>query len=139
MTMTKRRYLAHLSWPEVAALDKRTGVVILPVGAIEQHGPHLPTITDSLLVTHVLDATLAALPDAVQAWALPALNYGKSNEHTGFPGTIKLSRKRCWPCCMTSRTVSTKRVSGGWPLSTATVATARCWKWPPATSAPPPG
>ena len=95
MTMTKPlntlRYLAHLSWPQVAALDKRTGVVLLPVGAIEQHGPHLPTITDSLLVTHVLDATLAALPDALQAWALPPLNYGKSNEHTGFPGTIKLS------------------------------------------------
>lgn len=89
--MSKQRYLAHLAWPEVAALDKEEGVVILPIGAIEQHGPHLPTITDTLLVTHVLDATLAALPDEVCAWALPPLNYGKSNEHTGFPGTIKLS------------------------------------------------
>lgn len=89
--MKPTRYLAHLPWPEVAALDKREGVVILPIGAIEQHGPHLPTITDTLLVTHVLDATLAALPVDVNAWALPPLNYGKSNEHTGFPGTIKLS------------------------------------------------
>lgn len=88
---SKPRYLAHLSWPEVAGLDKTEGVVILPVGAIEQHGPHLPVITDTLLVTHVLDATLAALPAEVKAWALPPLNYGKSNEHTGFPGTIKLS------------------------------------------------
>jgi len=85
------RYLAHLAWPEVVALDKEEGVVILPIGAIEQHGPHLPTLTDTLLVTHVLDATLAELPDDVKAWALPPLNYGKSNEHTGFPGTIMLS------------------------------------------------
>lgn len=89
--MTQSRYLAHLAWPEVVALDKTEGVVILPIGAIEQHGPHLPTLTDTLLVTHVLDATLAALPAEVKAWALPPLNYGKSNEHTGFPGTIKLS------------------------------------------------
>lgn len=85
------RYLAHLAWPDVAALDKTEGVVILPIGAIEQHGPHLPTLTDTLLVTHVLDATLQTLPADVKAWALPPLNYGKSNEHTGFPGTIKLS------------------------------------------------
>ncbi len=85
------RYLAHLPWPAVAALDKAEGVVVLPIGAIEQHGPHLPTLTDTLLVTHVLDATLAALPAQVPVWALPPLNYGKSNEHTGFPGTIKLS------------------------------------------------
>jgi creatinine amidohydrolase/Fe(II)-dependent formamide hydrolase-like protein len=89
--VTQQRYLAHLAWPAIAALDKDEGVVILPIGAIEQHGPHLPTITDTLLVTHVLDATLAALPAETKAWALPPLNYGKSNEHTGFPGTIKLS------------------------------------------------
>lgn len=86
-----RRNLTHYTWQEIAALDKQEGVVILPIGAIEQHGPHLPTITDTLQVTHVLDATLARLPEAVKAWSLPPLNYGKSNEHTGFPGTISLS------------------------------------------------
>jgi len=85
------RYLAHLTWQEIVALDKETGVVILPIGSIEQHGPHLPTITDSMLVTHVLAETLKVLPETVRAWALPPLNYGKSNEHTGFPGTISLS------------------------------------------------
>ena len=87
----KTRQLAHLSSPAIAALDKRNGVVILPVGAIEQHGPHLPVLTDTLLCTRVLERVLAALPADVPAWALPALNYGKSNEHTGFPGTISLS------------------------------------------------
>ena len=86
-----RRNLSHFTWQEIAALDKAEGVVILPIGAIEQHGPHLPTITDTLQVTYVLDATLARLPAEVKAWALPPLNYGKSNEHTGFPGTISLS------------------------------------------------
>ena len=85
------RHLAHLPWPDIAALDKQHGVVILPVGAVEQHGPHLPTITDALLVTGVLAATLDALPEHVAAWALPPLNYGKSNEHDHFPGTISLS------------------------------------------------
>ena len=85
------RHLARLTWTDIAALDKDEGVAILPVGAIEQHGPHLPVLTDTLLVTHVLDATLARLPDDVRAWALPPLNYGKSNEHTGFPGTLSLT------------------------------------------------
>jgi creatinine amidohydrolase/Fe(II)-dependent formamide hydrolase-like protein len=51
----------------------------------------LPTITDTLLVTHILEATLAQLPDEVRAWALPPMNYGKSNEHLNFPGTISFS------------------------------------------------
>ena len=85
------RYLAHLTSPDIAALDKEEGVVILPIGAIEQHGPHLPTITDTLITTHILDATLAQLPEEVRVWALPPLNYGKSNEHLAYPGTISLS------------------------------------------------
>jgi creatinine amidohydrolase/Fe(II)-dependent formamide hydrolase-like protein len=85
------RYLTHLTWPQIRDLPKDPGVVILPVGAVEQHGPHLPVLTDTLLVTGVLARTLAQLPADVQAWALPAVNYGKSNEHLGFPGTMTLS------------------------------------------------
>lgn len=85
------RHLHHLSWTQIRDLPKTDGVVILPVGAIEQHGPHLPIWTDTLLATEVLDRTLAALPDAVAAWALPPVTYGKSNEHTGFAGTFSLS------------------------------------------------
>lgn len=85
------RYLTHLTSPEIAALDKTEGVVILPIGAVEQHGAHLPVLTDTLIATRTLDAALAALPDNVRAWALPPINYGKSNEHVNFPGTITLS------------------------------------------------
>ena len=56
------RQLARLTWTDVAALDKDPGLVILPIGAIEQHGPHLPLITDTLLATHVLDETLVTAP-----------------------------------------------------------------------------
>lgn len=89
--MSVRRQLAHHTWSEVAALDKTDGVVILPIGAVEQHGHHLPLLTDTLIVNRMLDAALAALPDDVAAWVLPTIPYGKSNEHTGFPGTVSLS------------------------------------------------
>lgn len=85
------RNLSHYTWKEIEALDKNSGVVILPIGAIEQHGPHLPVITDTLIVTHILELTMQRLPDEVRAWALPAINYGKSNEHIAFPGTITLT------------------------------------------------
>ena len=85
------RHLAHLTWTDVRDLGKVQGVVLLPVGAVEQHGPHLPLITDTLQVTRVLDAALERLPDTVAAWTLPALPYAKSNEHASFPGTVSLS------------------------------------------------
>ena len=85
------RNLSDMSWTQIHDLPKEQGVLVLPVGAIEQHGPHLPVVTDTLQVTEVLKRTLARLPDSIHAWALPALNYGKSNEHTGFPGTFSVS------------------------------------------------
>lgn len=89
------RNLAHLSWTDVRDLAKQ-GVVVLPVGATEQHGPHLPVGTDTLQVTRVLTAALERLPDTVAAWTLPALPYGKSNEHASFPGTVSLSADTLW-------------------------------------------
>ena len=86
-----RRYLAYLTGPEIGALDKARAAVVLPVGAIEQHGPHLPVATDTLTGTELLGRALARLPEAVQCWALPPLNYGKSNEHRDFAGTFTLS------------------------------------------------
>ncbi len=85
------RFLAHLTWQNVAALDKDPGVVILPIGAVEQHGAHLPLLTDTLIANAALEAAFAALPDDVPAWALPTLPFSKSNEHVGFPGTLALS------------------------------------------------
>lgn len=86
------RFFAYLSWPAIAELpDKENTVLIQPLGAIEQHGPHLPLIVDAAIATGVLGKALEALPAAIPAYGLPPLYYGKSNEHWHFPGTITLS------------------------------------------------
>jgi creatinine amidohydrolase len=66
-------------------------VAILPVGAVEQHGPHLPVGVDSLLCQAVLDGLLAVGANSPQALILPMLPVGNSNEHQAFPGTLSLS------------------------------------------------
>jgi creatinine amidohydrolase len=71
--------------------DKENVVIIQPVGAIEQHGPHLPIIVDSAIAVSVIGKALSKLDPNVPAYALPPLYYGKSNEHWHFPGTITLS------------------------------------------------
>ena len=85
------RDITHLTWMEIRDLDKRKAALVLPVGALEQHGPHLPVVTDLLLAERFLDLALERLPDTVNIWRLPALSFGKSNEHSGYPGTFSLS------------------------------------------------
>jgi creatinine amidohydrolase len=86
------RFLPYLSWTEIEALPDRANTVILqPLGAIEQHGPHLPVVTDMAIASGVLGAALARLDASVPAYSLAPLGYGKSDEHVGFPGTITLS------------------------------------------------
>ena len=87
-----RHYFPYLTWKEIQQMpDKENVVIIQPVGAIEQHGPHLPIAVDSAISLGVLGKALEQLPENIPAYALPCLYYGKSNEHSGFPGTISLS------------------------------------------------
>jgi len=86
------RFFPYLTWTDIQAMpDKENVVIIQPVGAIEQHGPHLPIIVDSAIGAAVIGKALAKLDANVPAYALPTLYYGKSNEHWHFPGTITLS------------------------------------------------
>lgn len=86
------RFFPYLTWTDIQAMpDKENVVIIQPVGAIEQHGPHLPLIVDSAIAVAVLGQALAKLDPTVPAYALPPLYYGKSNEHWHFPGTLTLS------------------------------------------------
>ena len=71
--------------------DKANTVIIQPIGAVEQHGPHLPLVVDAAIATAVVGRALHRLGDEIPAYALPTLTYGKSNEHCGFAGTITLS------------------------------------------------
>lgn len=86
------RYFAYRSWLELQNLpDRANTVIIQPMGAIEQHGHHLPLAVDAVITAGVLGHALAALDPAIPAFALPPLYYGKSNEHWRFPGTITLT------------------------------------------------
>lgn len=83
---------AELAWTDFAALDRERTVVLMPVGAIEQHGPHLPLVVDALVVEALAEAALARAEPGLGLLVLPTLAYGKSDEHRDFPGTLTLSR-----------------------------------------------
>ncbi len=86
------RFFPYLSWTDIDSMqDKDNVVIVQPIGAIEQHGPHLPIVVDAAMSLGVLGKALEKLPSAIPAYALPCLYYGKSNEHCSFPGTITLS------------------------------------------------
>jgi creatinine amidohydrolase len=97
------RFWADLSTREFARLqasgDAAQTVAVLPVAAIEQHGPHLPVSVDQTLVDGVVAASLPHLPPEVPVLFLPTQAVGKSNEHIRFPGTLTLSAEtliRLW-------------------------------------------
>jgi creatinine amidohydrolase len=87
------RYLPAMTQRRIAALpDKAWAPVILATGAIEQHGPHLPVAVDALMGQVWLSLALARLPAGASCYVAPPITIGKSNEHTGFPGTLMISR-----------------------------------------------
>ena len=62
-----------------------------PLGAIEQHGPHLPFVTDLLIAERVAEAAIEQVGEQLDVWLLPSLAYTKSNEHAWSSGTVWLS------------------------------------------------
>lgn len=89
------RWWVELSSPQFAALrasgQAQHTVAVLPVAAIEQHGPHLPVSVDATLLQGVIDAALPLLPEDLPVLFLPPQNLGLSSEHTAYPGTLSLS------------------------------------------------
>ncbi len=86
------RFFAYLTWHEIDQMSDKENVVLLqPLGAIEQHGAHLPLVVDCATNLGVLGKALTELDSNIPAYSLPPLYYGKSNEHATFPGTIALS------------------------------------------------
>jgi creatinine amidohydrolase len=80
-----------LSWRDFATRDMSRAIAVLPVAAIEQHGPHLPVGVDTHIGEgHTADA-MAAVPEDLDVLFLPVQPVGKSNEHLAFPGTISMS------------------------------------------------
>ena len=84
--MTHR--LAEMTWPDVAAaVEAGATTVILPLGATEQHGPHLPLGTDTVRAEALAEQLAERLPGSLVA---PALPFGCSDEHSDFPGLLGL-------------------------------------------------
>ena len=88
-SLTLRRW-ADLCTTDFSALDPERTLAVLPVAAIEQHGPHLPLSVDADLVEGVLDAAAPHLSPSCPAYVLPTQSVGLSSEHQRFPGTLTL-------------------------------------------------
>jgi creatinine amidohydrolase len=85
--MLPSRYFSDLTQPEIAAQFKKNPLVILPCGSVEQHGPHLPTGTDTL-AANVISHAVAERMDGV---VLPNTPFGVTPMHAPFEGTITLT------------------------------------------------
>lgn len=75
---------------EYASIDPEATIAVLPVAAIEQHGPHLPVSTDAAIMEGMLETVISRLPDDLDIRILPVQAIGKSNEHIEVPGTLTL-------------------------------------------------
>jgi creatinine amidohydrolase len=82
--------LADTTWPEAGSARSDRRVLLVPVGATEQHGPHLPLTTDTDIAVAVAEAAAARDPGLVVS---PASAYGSSGEHEDFPGTISIGQQ----------------------------------------------
>jgi creatinine amidohydrolase len=82
--------LGSLSWQEAAGLDAERTVAVIPVAALEQHGPHLPLDTDTFLVTSVVEAAAQLAGTRGPVLVPPTIFAGSSEHHMAFAGTISL-------------------------------------------------
>lgn len=84
-------FWAELKSSDFRSLDPERTIVILPIAAIEQHGPHLPVMTDTAIADGMLTLLRERLPVELSVLTLPIQTIGKSNEHLLSPGTLSLS------------------------------------------------
>ncbi len=93
-----RRRWVEMTTAEFAVIPADT-VAVLPVAAVEQHGPHLPVFVDACINEGVIGHALSIMPPDLPVTVLPMQAVGKSNEHLAFPGTLSFSAEtliRMW-------------------------------------------
>ena len=88
--MSSNYVLGEMTWPEAEAYLKKVDVALLPVGAIEQHGPHLPLDTDSFDADYLARQVAQACSDP-KPIVLPPIAYGVSYHHDDFKGTFSIN------------------------------------------------
>src|ERR671912_882298 len=86
--MTSKYRYEEFTWPELREAVKQQRVAVLPVGTIEQHGPHLPLVTDVLTATEMSRRAVERL--AGEAVLMPSVYYAFNEHHLDFPGTISV-------------------------------------------------
>jgi creatinine amidohydrolase len=84
------RLVGRLTFEETARLSERS-VLLLPIGSMEQHGPHLPLATDAILAQALAEAIAGSFGETFDIWQLPTLPLGLSGEHAWASGTLSLS------------------------------------------------
>ncbi|HEY1944019.1 MAG TPA: creatininase family protein [Roseiarcus sp.] len=97
--MLPTKFWAEMTWRDFHSADMSKVVAVLPVAAVEQHGPHLPVGVDAFINEGYLKRAVARLPENLPVLFLPVQAIGKSNEHIEFPGTLTFSAEtvtRAW-------------------------------------------
>jgi creatinine amidohydrolase len=89
--MLPKRDWTEMTWTDLAGADTGRWIAILPLAAVEQHGPHLPLGVDSFIAEAYLARVHALLPADLPVSFLPLQKIGQSDEHIEFPGTLTLS------------------------------------------------
>ena len=90
--MSKRRiWWGDFPTTAFTGIDPEKTIAVLPLAAIEQHGPHLPVSTDTSIMQGMLETVIPMIPDDLDVRILPVQSVGKSNEHLHAPGTLTLS------------------------------------------------
>ena len=85
------RIIGELVFPEVSKLLGETSILCLPLGAVEQHGSHLPLDTDVVIAEELTRQIVARWGQEFDLWQLPSVPVGLSREHDWAPGTLSLS------------------------------------------------
>lgn len=86
-------FWSELSLRDIRAHDMAGVIAVLPIAAVEQHGPHLPLGVDAMIMEGCIERVAARLPEDLDAVFLPMQSVGVSLEHCDFPGTLWLSQE----------------------------------------------